>query len=307
LSINPLQGWLNILKPPGLTSHDVVAWARRLLGGKSAPKIGHTGTLDPAASGVLALCLGKATRLARYVEGQDKCYTFEMTFGRETDTLDAAGKITGETSRLPGPNEVAAALPGFIGEISQTPPAFSAVQVQGVRAYRLARKATPLTIPPRQVTISQLRLLDFTPGKSPAALLQVDCSKGTYIRSLCADIARALGSLAYVSFLCRRRAGKFLLEDSASLEEIQEDGLSKYLLPLDWPLDHLPELWLTEDQAIDFRQGRALAAITGEAATGYRVYAPPAGSFLGLGRQKGDCLQPEIVVLPTAGGDEEKI
>jgi tRNA pseudouridine55 synthase len=294
VSNNPLDGWLNILKPPGMSSHDVVAWTRRLLGGKEAPKIGHTGTLDPAASGVLPLGLGRATRLARFIEDRDKTYIFEMVFGRETDSLDAEGRVINETALLPTESELQSVLPKFIGNLSQIPPAFSAIQVQGVRAYKLARKAAQLDLPPREIHIQSLQLLNFRSDDTTTALLQVVCSKGTYIRSLCADLAKALGTLAHVGFLSRQQVGPFALENSLTLEELQEGDLSKALLAPDWPLDHLSPLWLTEEQGAGFVQGRTQEIAAAGQGEYYRVYLADRGLFLGLARLEGECLKPAI-------------
>jgi len=297
VSGNLPNGWLNILKPPGLSSHDVVAWVRRLLGGKAAPKVGHAGTLDPAASGVLPLALGRATRLIRFLEDRDKSYIFEMVFGRGTDTLDAEGQVIQETAQFPTEAALQSVLPKFTGTISQIPPAFSAVQVAGVRAYRLARKALPPEIPPREVRIHSLELLDFQSRDTTTALLRVICSKGTYIRALCADLAQAVNSLAYVGFLSRQQVGPFLLENSLTPEELAEVNLNEALLPQDWPLDHLSPLWLTEAQGKAFVQGRPFEIESAGTGQYLRVYLADHRIFLGLGHREQTGLKPEIVLF----------
>ncbi len=282
-----------------MTSHDVVEWARKLLGRGRAGKVGHLGTLDPAAAGVLPLALGKATRLSRFLEETEKTYVFEATFGLETDTLDAEGRVIREGDCEVSLSQLQAALPRFQGAIQQTPPSFSAVHCQGRRAYELARQGQSVTLPSRQVVIHDLALLRFHPGPRPTALLRVTCSKGTYIRSLCADIAAAVGCGAHVSFLLREGVGPFRLEKTWTREEIEEEGLARALLPLDEPLTHLPEVWLEEEQARRFCQGSSIEV--GLAAEGCsRVYAQPTREMIGIGRQVDAALQPEVVLASSA-------
>lgn len=274
-------------------------------------KAGHLGTLDPAASGVLPLCLGKATRLSRFAGQHDKTYVFEAVFGRETDTLDAEGVVVRESGIQPRLPDVKSALTRFLGTIEQRPPKFSAVRWQGRRAYRMARRQRggkhpqeqDFELPTRQVTIHYLNLLDFRGGPPSTALLEVSCSAGTYVRSLCADIGEALGCGAYVGFLSRKAAGPFRLEDSWTLEELEKNFTSA-LLKIDWPLAHLPEAALNAEQTNLFCQGTALEGMALEEEDFFRVYGikPSEGlsgemELIGIGRRAGALLAPEVVIF----------
>lgn len=213
-----MDGILNLLKPPGMTSHDVVSVVRRVLGIK---KVGHTGTLDPGVAGVLPICVGRATRLAEFIAGGDKAYRAEITFGVTTDTQDSFGETLTETdaSHL-GKGDVAYAITKFQGEIMQVPPMVSAVKVDGKRLYELAREGVEVERAARPVTIHKLQLLDFRPGVHPTAYVDVVCSKGTYIRTLGYDLGQALGVGAHMSYLVRTRSGPFTLPDAATLAEL---------------------------------------------------------------------------------------
>ena len=290
----PCDGWLNILKPPGMTSHDVVAAVRRLA--PKGTKVGHIGTLDPDASGVLPLCLGKATRLSRFTQGHEKTYLFEAVFGIETDTLDAGGEITRTSSVNIAAEDVEAVLPRFIGVIEQRPPKFSAVHYAGRRAYRLAQQGEEFTLPARTVTIHALRLLDFRREAQPAARFEVICSSGTYIRSLCADLGSALGCGAHVALLVRKAVGPFRLEQARTLEELQQGDISQALLPLDWPLEHLPAVALSPEQAWRFCAGTALEGIALAEPKYFRVYIQEEGALIGIGNKEDTLLKPEVVI-----------
>ena len=291
------DGFLNLLKPPGMTSHDVVAVVRRQLGAK---RVGHLGTLDPAAAGVLPISLGRATRLFQHAAGPDKAYRAEVVFGVTTDTLDAEGRITAQTdaSRLTA-QAVSRTLPRFLGEISQRPPAYSAVHVGGVRLHELARRGAPAPAPERRVRISDLELVSFQSSEPPAALLDVVCSPGTYIRSLAADLGQALGCGAYLGFLVRTRAGRFELSEAVTLEELSaadEAGeLGGCLLAPDWPLSHLPAVTLeARHERVFLHGGRVLTQSQPEALA--RVYGS-ARRFLGLGEVvSGGQLRPTLVL-----------
>lgn len=254
-----MHGALNLLKPPGMTSHDAVAFARRQLKTK---RIGHTGTLDPAAAGVLPLCVGQATRLVEYLQADVKEYVAEATFGFETDTGDAVGKVLfeGETSHLTA-ERLLEHLPGFRGTIAQTPPIFSALKKQGKKLYELAREGideSEIEIPTRQVEISRLEVLRFFESETgaPRAMFHIECSSGTYIRSLVRDIGRALGSRATMSFLVRTRSGNFSIEDAVTLEQFaaeKTDLLVPFARVLGWCSSEI----LTDDRAaLALSQGR---------------------------------------------------
>lgn len=215
---DPPFGVLPALKLPGPTSHDLVARARRLFGTR---RVGHGGTLDPAAAGVLPLLLGPATRLARYLLEGEKSYRFWITFGVETDTGDQEGKVT-RTAPAPGRQDLEAALTAFRGRIRQVPPGFSAVKSGGRVAHRLARAGEAFGLPERTVRVTRLELLDFTSrrgGDIAEAMLDMECSHGTYVRSLAVALATALGSAGHVSALLRTRSGSFPLECCVTLDE----------------------------------------------------------------------------------------
>jgi len=291
------DGFLNLLKPPGMTSHDVVAWARSRLG---IARIGHLGTLDPAAAGVLPLSLGKATRLFDYASGPDKAYCAEIAFGLQTDTLDAEGAVIA-CSDASGLTESAlrALLPQFMGEIEQIPPAFSSVSVGGRRLYESARAGTQVVGAPRRVTITQLDLVDFTPGSRAYALVDIVCTGGTYIRALADDLGRAAGCGACLGFLVRTRAGRFDLAQSHTLEEVVErlgsGSVEDLILLPDWPLGALPEVVLTDLEALAFVRGKRVPAAA-EPARQVRAYGPGA-LFLGLGEIADEgVLQPRVVL-----------
>ncbi len=291
------DGFINILKPPGMTSHDIVAWVRACLG---VSRAGHLGTLDPAAAGVLPVSVGRATRLFQFAGGPDKGYRAEIIFGIRTDTLDAEGQVvsTGDGSSLTEP-DLGRMLCSFVGELEQTPPSFSAAKVGGVRSHQKARAGMPTKGRPRRVTIRSLDLVDFVSGERARATLDVVCSTGTYVRVLADDLGVAAGCGAYLHFLLRTRAGRFELASAFTLEELAEcwerRGPDACVLPPDWPLAHLPKLHLGGAGARSFVHGRSLFA--GRAETWpIRVYGPEA-TFLGLGEVLGGGrLQPKVVL-----------
>ncbi|MBY6276923.1 tRNA pseudouridine(55) synthase TruB, partial [Symbiobacterium thermophilum] len=252
---------LNLLKPPGMTSHDVVAFVRRALGVKKA---GHTGTLDPGVAGVLPVCVGRATRLAEYIAGSDKAYRAEITFGVATDTQDGFGEVVAEAdaSHLTR-GDVAYALTRFHGPIEQVPPMVSAVKVGGKRLYELARKGVEVEREPRRVFIHRLQLLDFRPGPRPVAYIDVVCSKGTYVRTLAHDLGRFLQVGAHLSYLVRTRSGPFVLAQAATLEELAA-GKAR-LLPPAAALGDMPRVTVS---------GRAAARVLHGVAPAVRVEHP---------------------------------
>ena len=257
-----VSGWLIIDKPLGLTSAHVVGklkWALRH-GGYGTVKIGHGGTLDPLATGVLPVALGEATKLAGYLLNGPKGYDFAIRFGRSTTTDDAEGEGVAESSHRPTAAEIAAALPQFTGPIRQRPPAYSALKVNGERAYTLARAGAPPELAEREVTIKTLALLD---GDGDGARFSVACSKGTYVRSLARDIALALGTVGHVCALRRTVAGPFGLDQALSLDSaleiVQRRALEQALLPLTAGLDDIPVLTVDPAEALALHQGKRLA------------------------------------------------
>ncbi|SHF23679.1 tRNA pseudouridine(55) synthase TruB [Desulforamulus putei] len=239
-----MDGILNILKPPGMTSHDVVAFVRRVTGSK---KCGHTGTLDPGAAGVLPICLGKATKLARFVTEGDKTYRGEITLGITTSSQDAFGDILAcqDASRITI-ERFREIIPSFLGNIEQTPPMASAIKVQGQRLYELERRGKSVAVPTRVVTIYHLKIIDSWHWQTPhpRILFDVTCSKGTYVRTLCSDIGKALGCGAYMSFLLRSRVGPFDLDSAVTLEQLtilaREKRCAEAVIPMSQAVQHLP-------------------------------------------------------------------
>ncbi|MQL52454.1 tRNA pseudouridine(55) synthase TruB [Desulfofundulus thermobenzoicus] len=256
-----MDGILNVLKPPGMTSHDMVAFIRRLVPGKKA---GHTGTLDPGAAGVLPVCLGRATRIIQFLPGE-KAYRAETTFGRATDTGDAFGRVvyrgdaTGLTRRA-----IEEVLQTFCGQIRQVPPMTSAVHYAGKKLYQLARQGLEVERQPRLVTIHSLRLVRLTGEGSgqPKALVDVVCSAGTYIRTLIHDLGERLGCGAYMSFLLRIRAGPFSIHRAVTLEEVadmvREGNLAQNLVGLKEALGHMPAVQVQQRAVAAVRAGRPL-------------------------------------------------
>jgi tRNA pseudouridine55 synthase len=221
-----INGFINVLKPPGMTSHDIVGFIRYNLHMK---QVGHAGTLDPGAAGVLPVAVGKATRLIEYLSDAGKSYRAEILLGYETDSGDDTGKVLNKDLDfiMPDKETVLKALEEFKGEITQVPPAHSAIKINGQRACDLLRRGIEVEIPSRQVVIHKLELLgikdDRNCGGTANILIDADCSKGTYIRSLCADIGAKLGIPATMSFLVRTRVGDFPLEKAYSIEEIKAE------------------------------------------------------------------------------------
>jgi len=262
-----MHGWIIIDKPLGLGSTQAVSAVKRALrtGGYGKFKVGHGGTLDPLATGVLPIAVGEATKLAGRLLDGDKVYAFTIRFGEQTDTLDREGKVIATSPVRPTMAAVAAVLPRFTGPIDQVPPAYSALKVDGERAYDLARAGETVELKSRAVTIHDLRVSPDDPMGDDDLTLVAHVSKGTYIRSLARDIALALGTVGHVVMLRRIRAGPFGLEPAITLDKLAELGQSRalegILLPLRAGLDDIPAFPLTPDQAGALRQGRVLAGI----------------------------------------------
>ena len=299
----PFDGFLNLLKPPGMTSHNAVSWLRRLTGSVA----GHAGTLDRAAAGVLVICVGRARRLSRWAMEGDKSYVAEITFGITTDTLDAEGvMLTDVDASGLAANDVKRALAQFEGEIEQVAPAYSAVHAGGIRLHELARQGLAVPRRTRTVRIIEARLLDFDAGASapdsrhPRARVAVDCSKGTYIRSLASDIGAALGCGAYVSFLARTRSGTFDIGDSLTIEETQaavaDARFDQVLRSMDQPLASLPAVHLASGEAQLAARGSTVRVPEQRPTSGpVRIYGPNA-TFIGVGEVRGDALHPRVVL-----------
>ncbi|MBE6085016.1 MAG: tRNA pseudouridine(55) synthase TruB [Selenomonas ruminantium] len=276
--VKPVSGFLNILKPPGMSSHDVVGYVRRVLHTK---KVGHAGTLDPAAAGVLPVAVGTATRLIEYLEITDKTYRAEIKLGIATDSGDDTGKIL--TCQLDWSDfdmsTLEQVLQKFTGKIRQTPPAHSAIKINGQKACDLLRAGKDVEVPSREVTIYRLELLAHS---HDMLLIDCDCSKGTYIRSLCQDIGEALGVPATMAFLLRRRVGDFTAEAALTLEELAEAG-EQALLPADKYLSSMQRFDLNPKREKAFCNGLSSTVKNFTAQTeSLRVYAD--GHFIGVGR-----------------------
>jgi tRNA pseudouridine55 synthase len=267
----PLSGWLILDKPRGMGSTQGVSAVKRVLRayGYAKTKVGHGGTLDPLAEGVLPIALGEATKLAGRMLDSDKIYVFTVKFGEETDTLDTEGPVIATSDARPSLAEVEAVLPRFTGAIEQVPPAYSALKVDGQRAYDRARAGEAVELKPRSVTIHALSprhaRLRGDDEFCEEVTLEAHVSKGTYIRSLARDIAHALGTCGHVTYLRRTRAGPFLESQAISLDLLEETakgrGLEHLLLPLEAGLDDIPALALDQTSAQAVRQGRVLSGM----------------------------------------------
>jgi len=258
------HGWIILDKPLALGSTQAVGAVKRVCreAGLGKVKIGHGGTLDPLATGVLPIALGEATKLCGRMLDATKTYAFTVQFGTQTDTLDLEGKVIAESPVRPTRAEIEAVLPRFTGPIEQVPPAYSALKVDGERAYDLARKGEAVELKSRSVTIHDLTI-EAASAESVTLIAQV--SKGTYIRSLARDIALALGTVGHVTMLRRLKAGPFGIEAAISLDKLNEVGkgapLENVLLPLEAGLVDIPALNLSPEQASMVRQGRVLTGL----------------------------------------------
>jgi tRNA pseudouridine55 synthase len=258
------HGWLILDKPRGLGSTQAVGAVKRNLreAGFGKVKVGHGGTLDPLAEGVLPIALGEATKLAGRMLDASKMYDFTIAFGAETDTLDAEGLEVAKSDVRPLADQISTVLGRFTGAIDQVPPAYSALKMDGRRAYHLARTGRHVSLPARAVIIHRLEVLLI---EEDQATLRAHVSKGTYIRSLARDIARALGTVGHVSYLRRIKAGSFGADQAISLDKLNEIGkgapLQDHLLPLEAGLDDIPALALDPTSAQAVRQGRELSGL----------------------------------------------
>lgn len=257
---NAISGVLVIDKPVGLTSHDVVNIVRY---GTGIRRAGHTGTLDPRASGVLVILVGPAVRLSEYVSASDKRYQAIIRLGASTDTYDADGRFT----RMPVENmdvteeQFEEALSGFVGEISQTPPPYSAIKIKGRRAYDMARKGETVEIQPRLINVHNLEMLEWAP---PEVVVDIHCSSGTYVRSLANDVGEKLGVGGYLVGLRRTKSGRFSLRDATPLRKLQdafkEGSWYKYLIPAAEALGEWPSIELTPEQVDSVAHGHRIPA-----------------------------------------------
>lgn len=277
-----MDGFLNVNKPLGRTSSDIVVFVRRRL--PRGARVGHGGTLDPEASGVLPVCVGAAARLFDYIIDKQKTYVATLKLGQETDTQDATGQVVRECPVSVTEEDVRRVLGNFTGAIRQVPPMYSAIKKDGKRLYQLARKGESVEIPARECRVDGVQLMQNL-GEN-RYLLRIDCGKGVYIRTLCHDIGRALGCGGHMATLERTAAGAFQLEDAHSLPEIealaQEGRLESALLPMDYPICHLPRLDLGPEQRHAVRNGNPLRVRDFDAPLGAPVRAYLEGKFCGI-------------------------
>ena len=286
-----VDGWIVLDKPVGLGSTPAVSRVRRLFG---AQKAGHGGTLDPLASGILPIALGEATKTVPFIMDGRKEYRFTLRFGEARSTEDAEGEVTATSDARPTDDALRAALPAFVGEIEQMPPAFSALKIDGKRAYDLARAGETVQLKPRQVLIERLEMVG-RPDRDHADFV-VGCGKGTYIRSLGRDLAKAVGTVGHLSALRRTVVGPFREDGAISLSKLEALGhipaLFGALAPVATALDDIPALAMTEAQADRLRQGQPVFLTRDAPPSGALVRAEVGSRLVALVRSDGVALQP---------------
>ena len=294
---NKLSGILNLHKPGGMTSRDVVDLISRPL--RKQAKVGHAGTLDPLASGVLVVAVGRATRLIEYLQRMGKTYRTVIRLGARSDTLDADGQVeTVLNPPIPNLDQIRPILATQVGTIQQLPPQFSALKVAGQRAYDLARTGQNVPLEPRPVRIDRVELVSYN---WPKLELEVDCGAGTYIRSIARDVGDALGSGGLIEVLIRTRIGGFTLENAVDPTQLEIDALLDHLQPIETAVSGLPSLTLTATQTLAILQGKSLRAadVTGaEGLTGELALLEPEGSLLAIAEMAGESslVQPRKVL-----------
>ena len=275
-----ISGLLLIDKPAGITSFDVVRRVRRAL---KVRKVGHLGTLDPFATGLLPLALEEATKLAQFLLEEPKTYLATLKLGVETDSQDLTGRVTAESDRLPSPEEVRQAATRFVGEIEQVPPSYSAVHHQGERLYKLARRGEAVEVPPRQVVIYRLEVME---AALPQVTVRVECGKGTYIRTLAHDLGRALGCGAHLVALTRLAVGAFRLEEALPLDLIEKRAdlgdIHRRLIPLAQCLPRYQAVRVDRQEAWRLAQGQTLPWPEPGPAAGEKVRVVAEGSLVAV-------------------------
>ncbi len=298
----PLSGWLVLDKPSGIGSTPALTRVRRLF---NVQKLGHAGTLDPLASGILPIAFGEATKLIHLMMDAPKTYACRVQFGQATDTDDADGTVIAEHAHRPAREAVEAALTRFTGDILQRPPAYSAIKKEGKRAYDLARAGQAPDLAARPVTIHHIELLDFC---LDSVSLRVFCGKGTYIRSLARDLALECGTVGHISYLRREAVGLFSQSHAIKLEKLEEIShsapdlveLDRHLLPLETLLDDIPALPLTEEMARKLRHGQAIPAPKGE----FPIWAAYQGQAVALGITREGVFEPQRIIHPPPGAND---
>ena len=293
---NPVHGWLVLDKPLEMTSTRAVGIAKRLF---FAQKAGHAGTLDPLATGILPIALGEATKTVPFVFDGEKVYQFTVRWGAETSTDDAEGPVVATSEARPARADVEALLPSFTGEIMQVPPAFSAIKIDGERAYNLARDGEEVILEPRPVVIDELNLIDM-PDQA-TAVFEARCGKGTYVRAIARDMGRALGCRGHVVGLRRTRVGPFREEEAVRIEELEDaveagEDLESFLRPVELALGDLFEINVTQSDAANLMQGRSVLIRGRDAPVlGGAAYAMLKGRIIALGEIEKGALHPTRV------------
>lgn len=296
---NPVHGWLVLDKPTGVTSTRALAIVKRLF---DAQKAGHAGTLDPLATGVLPIAFGEATKTASYAVDGTKTYRFTVAWGIETDTDDSEGDEVNRSDARPTRADIEAVLAAFTGVIEQVPPAFSAIKVNGQRAYDLAREGETVELSAREIRVDALRLVEV--DSSNVAVLEATCGKGTYVRALARDIGRKLGCLGHVTQLRRMRVGNFLEQDAVTIDDLKAaiersagpDALIDDLLPIEAALDSLVALRIEPSDAAQLAQGQSVLIRGRDAPDASKpVYAMSKGRVVALGEIEKGALKPTRV------------
>lgn len=288
-----VNGWLILDKPQGLTSTQAVSRLKRIF---NAKKAGHAGTLDPLASGILPVAFGEATKTVPFVQDGAKAYRFTVKWGEQTDTDDSEGKVTLTSDQRPDAVQITALFPQFTGEIMQTPPAYSAIKVQGERAYDLARDGEVVELAARPVHIHALRLIETTPD---SAVIEADCGKGTYVRALARDFGALLGCYGHVTALRRTRVGPFTEVDTITIEDLEgleaEANALDGLLPVEAGLTEVPCVVVDRDSAARLRRGQSLILRGRDAPAGSVAYAACGGVPVAFGPVEEGQLVPSRV------------
>ena len=306
----PIHGWINLDKPVGPTSTQAIGRVRRITG---AGRVGHAGTLDPLASGVLPIALGEATKTVPYIQDARKIYRFTVRWGQATTTDDREGDVIAESAERPGNDDIQTIIPRFTGLIAQAPPAFSAIRIAGERAYDLARAGVEVVLEQRLVTIHSARVADVP---DPDHIeIEIECGKGTYVRAIARDLAETLGACGHVSALRRTRVGRFDTASAATLEFLEDLGhkarQSELLLPVETALDDIPELAVTAEDAFRLKQGRPIVlvprqveAVKARLKPGSRTVSAMAGGVIvALCEMRAGRLEPARVFHLEQSGD----
>jgi tRNA pseudouridine55 synthase len=288
-----VNGWVVLDKPVGMTSTHAVARLKRLF---NAKKAGHAGTLDPLASGVLPVAFGEATKTVPFVQDGEKAYRFSIRWGAETDSDDADGQIVARSDVRPEINAILAALPHFIGTILQTPPAYSAIKINGERAYDIARDGETPELSPRPVTIHELIMTEFGVDE---ATFEARCGKGTYVRAIARDLGRVLGCLGHVSALRRTRVGPFSETDAIPLSHIEDASVPDAMRRVEAGLLELPQVVVDRDSAARLRRGQSILLRGRDAPGEGAAYACCGGVVVAIGAiERGELVPGRVFNLP---------